>query len=168
MPEENQNTGQTEEKKSGGKKWLFLSIGLVVVLVASGTAAYLFGFFPGSEEEVSEEATEEAMIEVTEVINLQPLVANLSAESKMSYARIGVTLGIYNPNPGIEVFDRELMIPKIKDQFLASVGQKTSNELLDAYVKETLKLELQEQINAMLPDEGGRVVEVYFTEFIVQ
>jgi flagellar basal body-associated protein FliL len=163
MPEEK----ESQEKKSGGKKWIFMSVALVVVLVVSGTAAYMFGFFSSPEEETDEEAIEE-IIEVNQVINLQPLVANLSAESKMSYARIGITLGIYNPNPNVELFDRELMIPKIKDQFLASVAQKTSHELLDDRVKENLKLELLEQINATLPEEGGRVVEVYFTEFIVQ
>ncbi len=168
MQEENENTEPTEEKKGGGKKWLFLSVGLVVILVLCGAAAYLFGFFPGSEEETGEEAVEEEVIEVTEVINLPSIVANLSAESKMSYARIGITLGIHNPNPGVEIFDRELMIPKIKDRFLASVGSKTSNDLLKAEIKESLKSELKEQINAMLPEEGGRVVEIYFTEFIVQ
>jgi len=167
MPEENKDAG-TENQKSGSKKWIFLSIGLFLIIISSGTAAYLFGFFDAPEEEISEELTEEQSLVVTEVINLQPLVVNLSAESKMSYARIGITLGINNPNPGFEIFDRELMIPKIQDQFLASVGQKTSNDLLDTQIKEGLKLELQEQINAMLPDEGGRVVEVYFTEFIVQ
>ena len=167
MPEEDAKNEQVEESKGGGKKWLFISVGLVFILILSGTAAYLFGFF-SEPTEAAEDTTAEDAVEVTEVISLQPLVANLSAESKMSYARIGITLGIYNPNPGVELFDRELMIPKIKDQFLASVGQKTSSDLLDSQVKEDLKSELQEQINAILPDEGGRVVEVYFTEFIVQ
>jgi len=166
MPEENEQTEQTERK--GGKKWLFLAIGLVLVLIlGGGMAAYMFGFFSTSEEEVDEEESEE-VIKVNEVISLQPLVANLSADSKMSYARIGITLGIYNPDPGTQVFDRELMVPKIKDQFLASVAVLTSSDLLNSETKKRLKSELKKQINAMLPEGGGRVVEIYFTEFIVQ
>jgi len=166
MPEENEQTEQTERK--GGKKWLFLAIGLVLVLIlGGGTAAYMFGFISTSEEEVDEEESEE-VIKVNEVISLQPLVANLSADSKMSYARIGITLGIYNPDPGTQVLDRELMVPKIKDQFLASVAVLTSSDLLNSETKKRLKSELKKQINAMLPEGGGRVVEIYFTEFIVQ
>jgi flagellar FliL protein len=165
---EDQNPTETEqqEAKSGSKKWLFIIVGLVVLLGGAGGAYYFLGF-SAEAEVVEEEQVAQDLNEVNDVFQLEPLVVNL-ADEELRYARIGVSLGLVSSKPGEPIIDEKLMIPKLRDRFLVLVGQKTSAELAANEVKEDLKKSIAEFINEGLDPELGRVTEVYFTEFIIQ
>jgi flagellar basal body-associated protein FliL len=60
------------------------------------------------------------------------------------------------------------MIPKLRDFCLGLFGQTTSEQLLTPEVKEAMKQDVMAFINEDLDPGKGKVVEVYFTEFIIQ
>jgi flagellar FliL protein len=152
-------------EKSGKKKWILISAGAgVLLIVISAAVLYFTGLLTGDEAE--EELVEQAA--VNEVVALESLVVNLADAEEIHYARVGISLGISNPQPGTPVIDEQLMMPKLKDRLLDSIGKKTSSEMVLAETKNGLKEEVLESVNQMLPSAGGKVIEVYFTEFIIQ
>ena len=147
---------------------LVMTISAFLVGIYSSGGRDVSNLTGGKEGKGAAEAELNGNSGVNEVVQLEPLVVNLQGERKMSYARIGIALGIYNPEPGDPVINQELMVPKITDRFLDSLGLRDASDLLSPDVKEELKAQLKETINDMLEPESGQVIEVYFTEFIVQ
>jgi flagellar FliL protein len=166
MEDQNPAENQQTEAKGGSKKWLFISLGLVVLLGGAG-GAYFFLGFSAEAEAIEEEPSVAELSEINDVFPLEPLVVNL-ADDEIRYARIGVSLGLVSAKPGEVIIDEKLMIPKLRDRFLVLVGQKTSSDLASTEVKENLKKAIADFINEGLDPKLGRVSEVYFTEFIIQ
>ena len=157
---------ENPEKGSSSKKWLMLGLGSVGSIAAGAVTLYLLGFGPPPPQEIEEEVVPQG--EINEVVRMDPLIVNLADEDEIRYARIGVSLGVHNPNRGTPLIDEELMVPKVKDRFLAQLTGRTGRQLLDPQVKEELRQELSSVINELVEPQGGKVLEVYFTEFIIQ
>jgi flagellar basal body-associated protein FliL len=167
MADENPDEAGQVTEKSSGKKWLFIGLAIFFLLGAAGGAFYFFGSSPPAEEPEAENSALPPDL-VNDVLELEPLVVNLADDSDIRYARIGISLGIASSNPGEELLQGGLLIPKLRDHCLFLFGQKTSQELLTPEVKETTRADLIAFINEDLDPEKGRVIEVYFTEFIIQ
>lgn len=176
MPDEELNeqgpeAGEGEEAPSSKRKWIIISAAAVLFLAVVAAGVWASGLLDPSEVEAESSPTASTKApppDVTEVVSLDPVVVNLLGTGKMSYARIAIALGIHNAAPGSEVFRREVMVPKIKDELLSTVGQMTSADLLRAETKEQLKSQIRKFVNGLLHKDEGEVVEVYFTDFIVQ
>lgn len=160
---------QVVAPSSNRKKWILISAGsLVLILALSAAGAWLAGLLPFGQEAQAKGSAEPARPEVNQVISLPPVVFNLAASRKMTYARIGVSLGVHARKPEIPVINQDLLAPRVTDELLNSVGGMTPEELLRAETKTALKEQVAAYVNSLLPAESGKVVEVYFTEFIVQ
>src|SRR5690606_7402268 len=165
MPDE-----ATDSQKPGRIKWVILSSVLLIVLGGGGGAAlYFTGYFSSSAEAARANGeSAPSPNRVNEVLPLDPLVVNLADEGSIHYARVGVSLGVYNPPPGKTLLDENLLVPKLKDELLPGLGKRTSSELVSPEVRELLRGEIQALVNDILRDSEAEVQEVYFTEFIVQ
>ncbi|GAB4244026.1 MAG: hypothetical protein Kow00109_19950 [Acidobacteriota bacterium] len=172
LNEETQAQAEGEEKSSGWLRWILIAVGAVVVLGAGAGAAWYFGVF-GGEETVEaaaapKEKKEKKAVEVNDVVNLDPIVVNLRTGSPMKYARIGISLGLHNPEPGAQVIDPVIVGPKLKDFLVFTISQMTSDDLLKAETKQELKDAIRKFVNKELKESEAEVVEVYFTDFILQ
>lgn len=151
----------------GSKKWIILgAAGLVIFATIGVLGAWMAGLFGGGQE--AEPPPVPAKLTVNQMVSLPPVVFNLSGGRKMTYARIGVSLGISTPSPEIPLFDQALLGPRVTDELLNSVGGMSPEELLRPETKNALKEQIQAFVNSLIVGDTGKVVEVYFTEFIVQ
>jgi flagellar FliL protein len=93
----------------------------------------------------------------------ESFVVSIFDREKVHYLRIKVALEVSNPEiiPELEAKD-----PQIKDSMIFVLGDFTVRELLDNQAKLLVKEVLLKTLNKILGK--GKVVDIYFTEFVVQ
>ena len=171
--------GQTEGKKKGGLlKWIILVL-LLIILGAGGFFAYKY-FFAGADnkivaedeesvasqtEEPAQEEQEEKPVEhgPTEMYSLPPFVVNLADPLGRRYLKIAIDVEVINKEV-VEEIDKNL--PKVKDTLLLLLSSKTFSDLDSMDEKIELKNEIVHRLNQILGK--GKVLNVYFTEFVAQ
>lgn len=94
---------------------------------------------------------------------LEPFVVNLADPGRPRYAKIVVQLEL-DADPAAAELDG--LKPKVRDSLLMLFSSKGSQEMVTVGGKETLRNEVIRRLNALLTT--GKVVEAYFTEFVVQ
>lgn len=109
----------------------------------------------------------------THTVALEPLLVNLADSSGSAFLRVGLTLEIADPADGNqEKKDAESRsTPKsadaaLRDTALTVLGRETSERLLAPQGKETVKKELRDALAER--NQGIKVVDLFFTEFLVQ
>ena len=108
------------------------------------------------------------------VLALEPMVVNLADPGGRSYPRAGVSLRIRDEEAPAGKKEEEKKDPKavdgtavaLRDTTLAVLSSQTSEELLAPESRENLKKKLDEKYK--LRNTDTRVLEIYFTEFLVQ
>ena len=189
--EKNEGEGEGAAKPKNKKK-LFIIIGAVVgVLVIGGvTAVFLIKSKEAHEGEVVEEKEQEKHYETVE---LDTFIVNLSENA--SFLKVRLLLQ-YDPEilakadgghgggeggghggggagggeakeaglPGV-LATRE---PMIRDAIIRTLSSKRAEDVLSPDGKENLKEELIEAINEAIGLDEGAIVNIYFTEFLVQ
>ena len=158
MAEENQE-GQEGGEKKKGKGMLFAIIGLVVV----GGGGAFFAMKGGGEQAAEDPAAEEASVGDLPgaIYPLEVFIVNLGV--KGSFLKVAIQLEFLDPDPPAGV-DAE--IPRVRDSIIQTLSSKTSAEILTVEGKENLRKEVTEAANEAFGRE--EVLQVYFTEFIVQ
>jgi len=169
-PKEDQHPDSAEPpvSKGRGKKWVLLGLGFSVLAIGLFGVVYFFRVSSEAEpaEEVEAVATEQ---EVNEVFQIRPFVINLADPDGIHYLRLGLSLGIFNPKPGSLVIDKNVLLPKLKDYLLTTVGKKSLSEIVSPDGRVKLKREILKGTNRLLlSNSKAKVLEVYLTEFIVQ
>ncbi len=166
MPEQDL-VGQAErEQPAKNRRWILIVVGVVVLLVVVVAASWATGILDGLGADA--DTRKEAPRTVNQVIAFEPVVVNLTSPGRMNYARIGVSLGVHNPSPGQPVMDEDLVVPKVRDRLLSLVGGMDSRQLLQTETKEEIKREVLSFANEMIGGGPAQVIEVYFTDFIIQ
>lgn len=178
---ENQNEQESSEeeaaepKKGKGKVLLFAIIGLVVVLFSSFLGAYFGGAFSSAEEE-GEGAEMKKPPPIVEVVNETMKINALTVQladpgRKRKILRLSLTIGIFKPETPPEAenpISDEALDPMLKDRMLGVLGGKTSDEIGSPDGREALKQEILRELASVYPPERGKVIEIYFTEFLIQ
>ncbi len=182
MAEDEEANAEGEE--GGGKKggmMLYIIIGVVVLTIGAVAAIFLLG---GEEEKKKDGAQQEEIDVAYETAALDPIIVNLSQNTRFLKAKILVEYDpslVYpdgrvppsasgaermpdDPLPGL-LGQRE---PMIKDAIIRLLASKTVEDVLSVEGKDTLKEELIEAINEASGSEEGAVSQIYFVEFIVQ
>lgn len=155
-----------KESQEGGKSktMLFVAIGVVVLLVAVGAAAYLLG------ARSAQNAVEEVAVEETEkpegvgpMVDVKDFIMNILDKNETRYLKASITLELENEETVVEVNER---MPQIRDSILLLIGSKTFAELNDLQGKLQLRAEIIVRLNKLL--KKGKIKGIYFTEFVVQ
>jgi len=94
---------------------------------------------------------------------LEPFIVNLLDNQGERYLKIIMELEVSSQ---LVVAELELLKPKLRDNVLDLLTAKTYGELMDMGGKQRLRDEVAVRINSYLTK--GKIVKVYFTDFVVQ
>lgn len=164
-----------EEKKSS-KKWLFITLGLVlIILIGAGAAAYFMGLFPGGEDSETEEI--EAELEESEdkgkgikeshFFSFEPFIVNFPPNPDARLLQISFSALTYDQETQDAM---KKHVPLIRNNLLMLLGRYKPEDLKSRQGKEALlevvKQEIQKALD--LQPEGGTVKAVFVTQFVMQ
>ncbi len=145
---------------------MFVAIGVVILLIAVGVAAYLLGSRSaqqapaGGAAQVEDTSKAEG---VGPMVDITDFIINILDKNETRYLKAAITLELENEETVAEVNER---MPQIRDSILLLIGNKTFAELNDLQGKLQLRAEIIVRLNKLL--KKGKVKGIYFTEFVVQ
>lgn len=167
MAEQQQTTQDAPPKKKRGK--LVLILILAVVLIGGSGAGFYFGKVRAA---ASPPATAEATKKTSEghggeddvkhVIELAPFIVNLADKNESRYLRMTISLGVDEAEEKVD----PLYTTKIRNAILATVTNKSSEEILTNEGKAKLREEILEAAKGAV--KKPQVLAIYITDFIVQ
>lgn len=180
MAEASAAEGRPQEQGApkGGKGLLLTAMLAPVLIVAGAAGAYLAfgrgaGHGAGSPEAGKADAPRGAAVEGTEqarpskgVLALEPFVANLADPEGDRFIKCTIRLVVEDAEAAKAARESDIALTRIRDRILTLISSKAFAEVSTVEGKERLRREVQEQVSPFL--EGGKVTEVYYTEFIVQ
>jgi flagellar FliL protein len=194
--EEKKEAAPDATKADGGAKKKMIIIATVIVidlLLMGGVAYFIVGRLKGEDPAAAEQSRleEEAKSHEAEAHSvghhlLKPLAltVNVGRPGEDHYLKCGIQLewhvaegleeavggghggaaGLTDPL-GIEIEHR---MSRITDIIIGILSSQSYEELLSAAGKQKMKEAIVTELNAVLPEEKGRVHNAYFTEFLVQ
>jgi len=116
-------------------------------------------------EEVAEEVPEEEEEDITvgEMFPLDTFVVNLADAGGKRYLRATMQLELA-PEEHKETFEQRL--PQIRDVVLTILPTKEFQDIRTVEGKSALRTEILDKLNELL--NGDSIVNIYFTEFVIQ
>ena len=170
MADENKDQAQEEQPQKKSNKMLFIIIGVVVVLLAAGgglAAVFLLG--GGKEAAAAQAEAGDKKAEDEQKLILVPLdifIVNLADPKGDRFMK--ATIRLTTDDPGLEqaIQSDPVLKARIRDRVLSILSSKTFQDVNNPVGKESLRRELQRELNQILPDDT--IKEVLFVEFIVQ
>jgi flagellar protein FliL len=155
-PEEQPAEGGKEKKKGSKLKWII--IGIVVVLVLGGGGAYFF-----LNKSAGKEAQAPAKPPIGAVWAPDVFIINLADADADRYLKVVMNFELSDP---LAVAELEVMKPKVRDMVLGVLTVKGIKDLNNFEGKQRLKEDIAMRLNNHLTK--GKVVQVYFTDFVIQ
>jgi flagellar FliL protein len=159
---------QTKDSpKPKSSKLVFLIVGLVLLLAASGAGWFLLA--RGKNHSGTAEAAPKEQPEFTE--RLESFTVNLNDQEENHFLRVTMELGLAHP-PKVEASSKEgadssgFPMARTRDTILSVLTSCKADELLTPEGKATLKHNLLAALQQRVPEIEAR--DVYFTEFLVQ
>ncbi len=168
MAEEKKDQAPEEQPKKS-KKMLFIIIAAVVVLLAAGggvAAVFLLG---GGKEAAAAEAEARKEAPAEEKLILVPLdtfIVNLADPKGDRFMKATIRLTTNDPGLEQKIQSDPVLKARIRDRVLSILSSKSFQDVNNPVGKESLRRELQRELNQVLPDDS--IKEVLFVEFIVQ
>lgn len=161
---------ETSEPKRKSRTGLFLVLA-VVVLGGAGAGAFAFMKMrapkPGAKLEAHvEDKAAPAPEAEGGVISLEPFVTNLAGPDSDRYVKCTIRLEIDRKETAEKVKTDDLSITRLRDRVLTLLTSKRLEDIATAEGKEHLRDEIRGRVEPLL--SGGKVREVYYTEFLVQ
>ncbi len=144
------------------RKHILLGLLLMLLLAAAvggGVLAYRSLRPPGA----SPGQTPGPGVAIGPIYRLDPFTVNLADPGRSRFLRVVLQLELDAPSAAAELDSIE---PRVRDATLTLLSSKRSGELATVGDKERLRNEIIHRLNGLL--SGGKVIEVYFTEFVVQ
>ncbi|TVZ38601.1 flagellar FliL protein [Alteromonadaceae bacterium 2753L.S.0a.02] len=172
--QENENT-DAQEKKGGGKKKLFMLVGLGLVIAALSVGGTLVALkmLGGSEPAVSEEEVvdENAPPPPPPPAIYYPIkpaiVVNFDVKGRQRYLQAEITLLLREDDV---IGAIELHMSMIRNALILMIGGQLYEDLLTAEGKELLRQQCLQELQRILEQEIGKpgVEQVLFTNFVMQ
>ena len=156
------------EEEGKKKRSLWLKLLLIFVIVAVLGVGGFFGdqYFMDQQDQDPEQVEEEATPdhpEDTEMVELDPFVVNLADPLGRRYLRATIEVETVDSNAAEDLQDKQA---QVRDSVLMLLSSKTFEDIRAMDQKIQLRHEIVERLNQVIGQ--GRVVKVYFTEFVVQ
>ncbi|MFZ1290318.1 MAG: flagellar basal body-associated FliL family protein [Melioribacteraceae bacterium] len=184
--EEVKKEAKSEKPAKKGFNFKIILIGLPLfivqlVLVYFITANFLVKSAPASSEKhegenvehsESDEAEESEDSEhsgegeegksATQIFSIEDLIINPAGTSGQRLLLLSVGFGVANEEKATLLKDNEIVI---KDMILNSMSQKSLSELSRVELKDSLKIEIANQVNKLLPK--ANIKNVYFSKYVL-
>ncbi len=148
-----------EKKKKPIVKIIIIAV-VVLVVVAGGVAGGLYYF---GKAGVAHKAAALPPPVIGALWPMEPFIVNLLDNQGERYLKIIMQLEVSNQ---LVVAELEQLKPKLRDNVLDLLTAKTYSELMDMGGKQRLRDEVAIRVNSYLTK--GKVVKVYFTDFVIQ
>jgi flagellar protein FliL len=157
---------KTGGETSGKSNKLWLVVGLLVLVVVLGSAAFLaYPHFMGSRNAPKEKASENAKSSrVKGVLPLESFLVNLANADNICFVKATFQLGLE------EELKEESKTPvataSIRDSVISLLSSKTAEQIMTPQGKDKLREEIRSRVNSISPKL--KVIEVYIVDFVVQ
>ncbi|HHT9144429.1 MAG: flagellar basal body-associated FliL family protein [Candidatus Brocadiaceae bacterium] len=115
------------------------------------------------KEEKGKEGTEGAAKEESLIAPVETLIVNLSGSNGRRYLRTKINLEAKDGDVKKLIETKSI---QIKDRLISILSSKTLEEIDGLEAQENLRKEIKDAVDVVLKVEG--VLQVYFTEFVVQ
>jgi len=158
------------QKKS--KLPLFLAVG--VLLAGGGVVAFLKSKEPADEPAVPEK---KPVVVEPEVVDLDPFILNLADPAGDRYFRLNLKI-VLDQKAIARRANEGLAQVILRDRVLNILSKKLASQMASVEGKEALRVEIQGVVEALFAEDPffepdtdpapGRVLEVFFSEFLVQ
>ncbi len=167
MAEEKKAEGNEEKnakkKKKGSPLKLIIFILLPLIILGGGGYFAYVKFFSSSPESkkkgvIKKEVKKE---EAGHIYSLKTFVVNLAGERR--YLKTTISLELDSEKAVEEV---EKKLPRIRDNILMILGNESFKTISTLQGKDNLRKRIAGKLNSFLA--GGKIRNVYFTEFIIQ
>ena len=96
---------------------------------------------------------------------MEPFIVNLLDNEAERYLKVVMQLELSDQKTADEM---KRLAPKLRDTILDLLSSKTYKEMIDPLGKQRLRDEIVMRMNMNLDESKGKVVKVYFTEFVIQ
>ena len=154
-------------EKKGGGPLLFIIIGVLVLVIAIGAVAFVMVLNKKNQPVAAEEQPEEQKTEeqekgvVYEFDNA--LIVNLADTNAERFIKVQPVLEV-NGDKAVESINQKK--PEVLDILISIFSSKSLEDVTSLSGKDHLKQEIVDKINKVLPE--GKVLKVYFVEFVIQ
>lgn len=160
-----------EEGKERGKFregfGTFLKYGIPLIVVLIAVFFILQNFLGGGKAKTTDVAKLEeqatAIIKKGIVVPGPTLIVNLADRTVPRFLKVSLVFEVDGPVTASEIIEKE---PIVKDALITLLSSKTMQEVLGVENMQVLKEEIVARLNSIL--DSGLVLNVYFTEFVVQ
>ena len=168
---------KTEEAGGKDKKKLFIIIGAAVAAVV--VIAVVVMMMMGGKKEKGKEGSSEAKAEQKAegghgggagaagagavVYPLEPFIVNIYDGQEIRYLKVKVEFGTSSPEVKAELDSRQA---PLRDAILVLLTTKTLQDIQDLQGKNQLREEILAAVNNIVPP--GKVLKIFFTDFVVQ
>lgn len=113
------------------------------------------------EAQKADAKEEEDLSAQKKLVKLEPFVVNMAGSRGRRLARVTMELDVENQNVETEIVQRQA---QIRDIIIIILSSKTFDSVSSKEGKESLREEIRETVSGFL--KNGKIVRVYFTEFI--
>jgi flagellar FliL protein len=151
-----------EKKKSSALKWIIIAIVAVLVLGGAGAGAYFFFLKPNPVAEGKKNA-EPVKPQAAVFWPVEPFIVNLIDNEGERYLKVVMQMELSDPQV---VEELNMLKPKVRDNIIDLLSAKTYKEMMDPIGKQRLREEIVLRANGYLTK--GKILKVYFTEFVIQ
>jgi flagellar FliL protein len=145
------------ESAAGGKGGTKRLVMIVVPVLLVVVAAWYFVLGPGSGGSAAEEKPE---VELGEVVALEPITMNL-ADGRLLKVGLALQLPLEPASGGHGEFSGSVAL----DEAIAFLGEHTYDQLAAPAARQEAKKQLSHRVSERYHHD---VLEVYFTEFVMQ
>ena len=188
MAKEEQAPADAEEEGGGNKKMMIIigaavAVALILGIVAfmtlgkddkktkkdgdtaqtEGSAAQAAGGNGAAAAPAGATAAGGVASPAANIFPLEPFVVNIYDGQELRYLKVKVELEMVGPAIKAEIEGR---LAPIRDSVLILLSAKTLQDVQDVQGKNALKDEILGAINRNIPP--GKIVKIYFTDFVVQ
>ena len=157
-PDEQAAEGGKQKKKGSMLKWIIIGVVVLVLLGGGGAGAYFFLYKPAAKEAQAPPKPPIGAVWAPDVF-----IINLAETDSDRYLKVIMNFELSDP---LAVTELEQMKPKVRDMVLSILTVKSFKDVGNFEGKQRLKEEIAMRLNNHLTK--GKVVQVYFTDFVVQ
>ena len=164
MPDEENNE---QESKKSGNPMMIIIIAVVGALVVGAVASFIvFKMVMSKPAEEPAKEEEQAVEEISygKLLPLdEPIIVNLAGTKGQRYLKVNIQFEVGDDAVMDEIKER---MPLILDLLISILSSKTIDDVSNTVGRNRLRREIVDKTNSEL--KTGRVINVYFTEFVIQ